>query len=89
MTNDERIAKAQRAKAIIEDPLMAEAAAHIEAECWRLFKSFAPTDTEGLAQVKAIQYMHDKYQAFLKRAIADGTMAKLDVERKRPRPLGY
>ena len=65
------------------DPIMAEASEHIEAECWRLFKSLQPTDAEGMAQVKAIQYMHAKYQAFLKSALDDGKIARLEVEQKK------
>ena len=89
MTNDEKIQRAHRAKALSDDPIMAEATAHIEAECWRLFKTFAPTDTEGIMQVKAVQYMHEKYLNFLKQVIADGKMAQLEVDRTRPRPSGY
>jgi hypothetical protein len=36
MTPDERIRRADRAVALLADPLFAEAEAHIEAECWRL-----------------------------------------------------
>jgi hypothetical protein len=89
MTNDEKIQRAQRAKALIDDPIMAEATAHIEAECWRLFKTFAPTDTEGIMQIKSVQYMHEKYLNFLRQAIADGKMAQLEVDRTRPKPSGY
>ena len=89
MTNDEKIQRSNRAKALMEDPIMVEAMAHIESECWRLFKTFAPTDTEGIMQVKSVQYMHEKYLNFLRQAVADGKLAQLDVERTRPRPRGY
>jgi len=89
MTNDEKIQRANRAKALLDDPIMSEAMAHIESECWRLFKTFAPTDTEGIMQVKSVQYMHEKYLNFLRQAIDDGKIAKLEVERTRPRPRGY
>jgi hypothetical protein len=83
MTPDERINRSNRAQAIMADPIMVEAAEHIEAECWRLFKTLPPTDSEGLAQIKAIQYMHAKYQAFLKAALDDGKIARVEVEQKR------
>lgn len=86
---EDAIRRGIRAKAIAEDPIFKEASDHIEAECWRLFKTFAPGDIEGLTQVKAMQYMHEKYQAFLRKAMQDGQMAKLDVERKQVRPSGY
>ena len=89
MTNDERIKRADKARLLLEDPLMVEALEHMDAECWRLFKTFAPTDTEGVMQVKAMQYMATKFAAFLRSVVTDGKMAKLDVERKSPRPSGY
>ena len=89
MNNEEKILRANRAKSLMDDPIMVEAQAHIESECWRLFKQFAPTDTEGIMQVKSVQYMHEKYLNFLRQAIADGKLAKLEVDRTRPRPSGY
>ncbi len=83
MTPDEHIRRAERAAALLADPLFAEAREHIEAECWRMFKELAPTDTEGMAQVKGMQYMHAKYIAFLNKAINDGKMARAEVERKK------
>ncbi len=83
MTNEDKIRRASRAQALLDDPAMIEAREHIEAECWRLFKELQPTDTEGLAQIKAMQYMHGKYAAFLKRVLEDGKLARLEVERAR------
>jgi hypothetical protein len=80
---EERIRRGDRAKALLDDPLLKEAAEHVEAECWRVFKALAPTDTAGLAEVKGLQYLHGKYQAFLKQALLDGEQAKLDVQWKR------
>ena len=65
------------------DPVMIEAKAHIDAELWRLFRSTVPTDTEALSQVRGMQYMHDKYLAFLRQAIQDGKIARMDLERKK------
>lgn len=89
MTNDDKINRAARAQALMADPLMVEAREHIEAECWRLFRQLAPTDIEQLQQVKAMQYMHEKYRAFMESVIADGKVAKLNVEFSRARPAGY
>lgn len=83
MTNDDKIRRANKAQALMDDPAMVEAREHIEAECWRLFKELQPTDAEGLAQVKAMQYMHAKYAAFMKRVLEDGKLARLEVERAR------
>jgi hypothetical protein len=89
MTDDEKLQRAARARAIMEDPIMLEAKEHIDAECFRLFKSLAPTDIDQLQQVKAMQYMHDKYRIFLSSVLDDGKIAKLNLEYARARPAGY
>ncbi len=83
MNLEDRIIRGRRAEQLMNDALMKEATEHIEAECWRMFKELAPTDTEGMAQVKGMQYMHAKYIAFLNKAINDGKMARAEVERKK------
>jgi hypothetical protein len=74
--------RGRRAKEIAEDPLFSEASAHIEAELWRLFSECALTDIDAMAQIKAMQYVHLKYLAFLNRCINDGNVARMDIERK-------
>jgi hypothetical protein len=83
------IERAKRAELILNDDLIKEAREQIEAECWRLFKTLSPDDSEGLMQVKGIQYLNAKYWAFLQAVIQNGTLAKLELERKQPRPKGY
>ena len=77
------IDRANRAEQIMNDPLMVEARETIEAELWRLFKSSVPTDFEALSQIKSMQYMHTKYEAFLKTCISDGKLARMELERKK------
>lgn len=89
MTNDEKIRRAEEAKRLLDHPLLKEAFGHVENECWRMFKELAPTDIDGIAQVKAMQYMHTKYAAFLRSVIVNGAVEKLQLEEKRPRPKGY
>lgn len=89
MDKETEINRANRAKAILEDPIFVEANEHIEAELWRQFKALAPSDVEGLAQIKAMQYIHVKYAAFLQSVLTSGKMAQLDLDRARPRPKGY
>lgn len=89
MTNDEKLNRAARAQAILDDPLMREAMAHMESECWEKFKQLAPTDAECIMQVKAMQYFHGKYIAFFQKAVNDGKLAKLEIERQTVRPPGY
>jgi hypothetical protein len=87
--NQDDILRAQRANTLLADPLLIEAHEHIEAEFWRLFKTLAPTDVEGLTQVKGMQYIHEKYGAFLRSVVNQGKLAKLELNRTQPRPPGY
>jgi hypothetical protein len=77
------VERAQRAAQIMADPVMVEAKEHIEAELWRLFKAAVPTDFEALSQIKSMQYMHEKYSAFLNACISNGKMATLEIEREK------
>ena len=77
------IDRGHRARNILEDELFKEASDHIDAECFRLFKSSHPTDTEALSQVAGIQYLHTKYKAFLNAAVQDGKLAQIEVERRK------
>jgi hypothetical protein len=86
---DEDITRGVRADALLKDPLLIEAQEVIEKEFWRLFKDLQPTDTEGLAQLKGMQYLHEKYLSFLKSVVNQGKLAKLELDRTRPRPAGY
>ncbi len=83
------ISRAERAKAILNDELMIEAQKTIEAEFFRLFKTIHPTDVEGLTQLKGMQYLHEKYLAFLNSIINQGKLAKLELNRTQDRPKGY
>lgn len=76
------INRGHRANRILEDEIFKEAADHIDAECFRLFKATHPTDTEALAQIAGIQYLHSKYKAFLRAALNDGKLAQIEVERQ-------
>jgi hypothetical protein len=77
------IERGHRAEVILSDQIMAEAREHIDAELWRLFKSTVPTDTEALAQIKAMHYMHAKYESFLRTCIQDGKIARMEIERRK------
>jgi hypothetical protein len=76
------IDRGHRADRLLKDELFSEASEHIDAECFRLFKSAHPTDAKELAQIAGIQYLHTKYKAFLSAAVQDGKMAQLEVERQ-------
>jgi hypothetical protein len=84
MQNPEKtVLRANRAEQLMADPLIVEAKAHIEAELWRQFQRVAPSDAESLTFIKSMQYMHEKYFAFLNAAVSDGKLARLEIERKK------
>lgn len=83
MTIEKDISRGLRAKQILEDDLMVEAIAHIDAEMWRVFKELKPNDAEGLMHVRQMQYMHQKYQEFLRSAVANGRVAQIQLEAKK------
>ncbi|HNE33132.1 MAG TPA: hypothetical protein PK365_12195 [Nitrospira sp.] len=86
---EEAIRRGARAKAMLDEPLMTEAFAHIEAECFRLFQGLSPTDIDGMQQVKAMHYYLGKFKTFLEKAVKDGVLAKAQLEPKQYRPKSY
>ena len=77
------ILRGERAKLILNDELIKEATSHIDAELWRLFKSTTPNDTETLAYIRQMQYMHAKYFDFLAHVVTDGKVAQINLEAKK------
>lgn len=80
---EEAIRRGHKAKQILDDDLVKEANEHIEAELWRLFKETSPRDKDALEHIKAMQYFHVKYWAYLNRVIADGKIAQINLEAKK------
>jgi hypothetical protein len=83
MSLEKDIARGLRAKQILEDDLMVEACAHIEAELWRAFKEVKPNNAEDLMHVRQMQYMHTKYREFLNNAVSNGKLAQINLEAKK------
>ena len=83
MDEHQRIARADRAKALLADELFNEARQHIEAQLWAKFQEISPDDTAALQHIKAMQYFHGKYLQFFTAAVQDGKIASLEVERKK------
>ena len=86
---DQDIERGRRAKQILEDQIMVEAKDTMDQEFYRQFKILAPTDLEGITQIKAMQYIHEKYWLYLQSVVNQGKLALLELERTRPRPKGY
>lgn len=80
---EESIRRGHRAKQLLDDDLVKEAHEHIEAELWRVFKEAIPSDKQALEHIKAMQYFHTKYWAYLQRVITDGKIAQISLEAKK------
>lgn len=80
---EETIRRGHRAQQILSDELVKEAHDHIEKEMWRLFKETSPSDKSSLEHIKAMQYFHEKYWAYLQRVLTDGKMAQINLEAKK------
>lgn len=83
MSIEKDIQRGLRAKQILDDDLMTEASAHIESELWRVFKEAKPNDAEALMHIRQMQYMHTKYQEFLRAAVANGRVAQINLDAKK------
>lgn len=77
------IQRGQRAANLLADDLVREAKDHIEAELWRKFKELKPSEVEGLALVKGMQYLHGKYFEFFQQAVTNGRIAEINLEAKK------
>lgn len=80
---EREIRRMQDAEQLINNALMVEAKAHIEAELWRIFRETPPQDRETLEFVKGMQYFHEKYFAFMARVISDGKVAMANQKAKK------
>ena len=83
MNLEKDIQRGLRARQILEDDLMVEATAHIDAELWRVFKEAKPNDSEALMHIRQMQYMHTKYLEFFRAAVANGKIAQINLEAKK------
>ena len=83
MDLDKQISRALRAKQILEDELMVEAKALIDARLAEQFRKCAPNDPEALMHVRQMQYMHEKYWEVLTAVITNGKVAQINLEAKK------
>lgn len=77
------IRRGHKADELLENDLIAEAKAHIEAELWRKFQELAPSAKTELEFIKAMQYFHVKYFAFFQQAVINGKLAQINLEAKK------
>ncbi len=77
------IRRGLEAQRILDHDIVKEANAHMEAELWRMFKDTSPQDAKTLEFVKAMQYFHGKYWAFMQQAVINGRLAQINLEAKK------
>ena len=80
---EDEIRRGAKAQALLNEELIQEAKAHIEAELWRKFQELAPSAKSDLEFIKAMQYFHVKYFAFFTQAVTNGKLAQINLEAKK------
>lgn len=80
---DTSIRRGREAERLLKHELLSGARSHIDAELWRLFREVKPDDLQALTHIKAMQYFHAKYFAFLERAVTDGKLAQINLQAKK------
>lgn len=81
--SEREIQRGLRAKQILDDDLVKEAFAHIDAELWRLFRDTPPKNGEDLTFIRQMLYISEKFRMFLSKAVTDGKMAELKIKEKK------
>lgn len=79
MTEAETIARATRARALLDDPLLKEALALIETEVIEAFHACPVRDTEGMRILQTNLRMCRQFKGILQGAIERGKLAANDL----------
>ncbi len=82
MTDAEKLARAEGAKRILDDPLVIEALATIEAEIIEQFHACPTRDSEGMRILQSELRRARKFKILLQGAIQQGQLAAHDIREK-------
>lgn len=77
MTDEELLIRAQRAREVLENPLMAEALDHYEAEITSQWKASPLRDVEGRERLRLMLAAHEHFQTYLTNTMAAGKLARV------------
>ncbi len=80
---EEDVRRGHKAEDLLQNELIQEGFAHIEAEIFRKFQELSPSDEKNILFVKHMQYMHGKYKEFFAQVIANGKIAHFNLEAKK------
>ena len=83
MTIEDDIRRGLKAKEIVNNDLVVEGFAHIEAELFRKFQELSPSDEKSLMFVKHMLYMHGKYKEFFHQVMVNGKLAQVNLDAKK------
>ncbi len=83
MTLEEDIRRGLKAAEIVNNELVQEGFAHIEAELFRKFQELNPSDEKNVLFVKHMLYMHGKYKEFFHQVMVNGKLAQVNLDAKK------
>ena len=79
--NDVR--RAEEAERLWNDDLMVEAREHIRQTILDKWANSPLDDVDGREKLRYLLHVHGVYDAFFRRVLADGTLARFEEERKK------
>lgn len=82
MTDAEKMARAERAKVLLSDPLIVEALKTLEDEVFQAFADSPVRDKEGREELSRLIKTARKFKGLLERAVADGQVLRAEIEER-------
>lgn len=77
MTDEELLARANRAKEVLENPLLVEALVHYEQEITSQWKASPLRDEAGQLKLRLMLAAHDHFRTYLETTMESGKLARV------------
>ena len=77
MTDEELLIRANRAREVLENPLLEEALAHYEQEIVSLWKASPLRDVEGRERLRLMLAAQEHFRTYLTNTMAAGKLARV------------
>jgi hypothetical protein len=77
MTDEELLVRANRAKEVLDNPLLIEALAHYEQEITSQWKASPLRDVEGRERLRLMLAAHEHFQSYLTSTMEAGKLARV------------
>ena len=81
MTPEQKVARANDAKRMLEDPLVIEALMSVEDGMIKAWRNSSPTDAEARERAYWAMWGLDAFRSFFATALADGKLAQYDLDK--------